>query len=96
MNEKEDLEKRILKQKETAKKVIDNSKSFILLTNEDIVGCASMLDTCNIMFNGLRNMFQEGVIPKYLLDELVNFVKTDDANEYIKNRTMELNKESEE
>ena len=94
--EKEDLEKEIKRQKETAKKAIDNSESFILLTNEDMVGCASMLDTCHIMFNSLRTMFQEGVIPKYLLNDFIGFISADDANEYMKNRTMEINKESEE
>lgn len=90
------LEKRILEQKETAKKVIEDSKSFILLTNEDMVGCASMLDTCHIVFNSLRTMFQEGVLPKYLLNDFIGFISADDANEYIKNRTIEIMEESEE
>ena len=94
--EKEDLEKRILEQKETAKKIIDECESFILLTEEDMVGCASMLDTCQIMFKSLRTMIQEDVIPKCLLDDMFNFVKADDVNKYMEERIKEMNKEMEE
>ena len=94
--EKEDLEKRILKQKETAKKIIDDSESFILLTDEDMIGCASMLDTCQIMYSSLRTMIQEGMFPKRLLDDFYGFVKADDVNKYMEERIKELTKESEE
>lgn len=94
--EKEDLEKRILKQRETAKEIIDGCKSFILLTEEDMVGCASMIDTCQIMYSSLRTMIQEGVIPKYLLDDMFGFIKADDVNKYMEERIKEINKESEE
>lgn len=94
--EKENLEKRILKQKKTAKEIIDGSKSFILLTEEDMVGCASILGTCQIMFNSLRTMIQEDIFPKELLDELYGFIKADDVNKYMEERTKELNKEMEE
>lgn len=36
------------------------------------------------------------MIPKYLLNDFIGFISADDANEYMKNRTMEINKESEE
>lgn len=94
--EKENLEKKILKQKETAKELIDECESFILLTGKDMVGCASMLDTCHIMYSSLRTMIQEGLIPKSLLDDMFDFVKADDVNKYMEERIKEINKEMEE
>lgn len=94
--EKENLEKRILKQKETAKEVIDECESFILMTKEDMVGCASILETCHIMYSSLRTMIQEGVIPKFLLEDMFGFVMADDVDKYMEERIKEMNKESEE
>lgn len=68
----------------------------MLLTEEDMVGCASIIDTCKIMYSSLRTMIQEGIIPKPLLDDMFCFVKADDANKYMEERIKELNKEMEE
>lgn len=92
----ENLEKKILEQKELAKQNIDKCEYFILLTNEDMTGCASMISTCELMVNGFRTMIKENLMPEFLVKEMTELILADDPVKYMKERTEELKKESEE
>ena len=84
---------RILEQKRLAKENIDKSEHFILLTDQDITGCASIVDTCGLLVNGVRVLVDENKFPKFLLDYIFDLIKADDVNEYMDSKIKELESE---
>lgn len=86
---------RVLKQKEIAKENIDKSEYFMLLTDKDITGCASVVQTCEVLVNGIRTLVEDDKFPKFLLDYIFELIKADDVNEYMANKLKELESEEE-
>lgn len=84
---------RVLKQKEIAKENIDKSEYFVLLTDKDITGCASIVQTCEVLVNGIRTLVEGDTFPKFLLDYIFELIKADDVNEYMANKLKELESE---
>ena len=99
MNKKElekELEKGIKKQKERAKKAIDDCNRFIVFTYDDVIGCASAPELCTILSLGLRSLISEGMVPKQIMKSIFDLVLADDPNKHMEETIKELNKESEE
>lgn len=84
---------RVLEQKRIAKENIDNSEHFILFTDKDITGCASIVDTYGLLVNGVRALVEHNNFPKFLLDNMFELLKADDVNEYMANKIKELESE---
>ena len=84
---------RVLQQKIVAKENIDNSEHFILFTDKDITGCASMSYTFGLLVNGIRALVEYNNFPKFLLDHMFELLNADDVNEYMDNKIKELESE---
>ncbi len=91
----EKTEERVLKQKELAKENIDISECFILLTDKDITGCASIVQSMELLVNGVRTLVEQGNIPKYLLEEMLGLIKADDVYKYMEDRRKQIESEEE-
>ena len=81
MNEKE-IKKELKKAKEKAKEVIDNNDNFIVLTQDNAMGCASLPDMCMMLVLGLRNL-KKDVMTKTLMQEVCNLIMADNMYEYL-------------
>lgn len=86
---------RVLQQKIFAKENIDNSEHFILFTDKEITGCTSIVQTFELLVNGIRTLVEHNNFPEFLLDHMVGLIKTDDMNEYMSNKIKELESEEE-
>ena len=86
---------KVLQQKTLAKANIDNCECFMLMTNEETTGCASMVDTFQLLVNGIRALVEHNNFPKFLLDHMFELIKADDVNEYMNNKIKELESEEE-
>lgn len=88
----EDKERK-LQQKIIAKENIDNSECFMLITDKEVTGCASMVDTFELLVNGIRTLVEQNNFPEFLLDHMFELIKADDVNEYMENKIKELESE---
>lgn len=95
MNKKE-LEKVIKRQRENAKKAIDDCNRFIVFTFDDVIGCTTVSELCTILSVGLRNLISEGMVPKQIMKHIFDLVLADDPNKHMEETIKKLNKESEE
>ena len=95
MNKKE-LEKAIKRQRENAKKAIDDCNRFIVFTLNNSIGCANGPELCTILLLGLRSLISEGNITKQIMKSIFDLVLADDPNKHMEEKIKELNKESEE
>lgn len=95
MKEKE-LEKAIKRQRENAKKAIDDCNRFIVFTSNNAIGCVSTPELCTILSLGLRSLISEGDVTKQIMKSIFDLVLADDPNKHIEEKIKELNKESEE
>lgn len=85
----------ILQQKIIAKENIDNSEYFMLITNKMTTGCATMVETFELLVNGIRALVEHNNFPKFLLNHMVELIKADDINECLANKIKELESEEE-
>lgn len=81
MNEKE-IKKELKKAKEKAKELISNNDSFIVLTQDDAVGCSSLPEMCVMLILGLRS-FKRDLMTNTLMQEICNLVMADNMDEYL-------------
>lgn len=86
MNEKE-LKKAKKQNKKFAKRLIDKSDNFILFTDDDSIGSASVGKICEMLILGLRAM-KGDIIEEKLLQEVCDVVMC----ENVKDLEMEKNK----
>lgn len=93
MNEKE-IKKELRKAKEKAKENINNNDSFIVLTQDDAMGCASLPEICMMLVLGLRN-FKRDVMTKTLMQEVCNLIMAEDMDEYLEKEGKKLIEELE-
>lgn len=93
MNEKE-IKKELRKAKEKAKEIINNNDSFIVLTQDDAMGCASLPEICMMLVLGLRN-FKRDVMTKTLMQEVCNLIMAEDMDEYLEKEGKKLIEELE-
>lgn len=93
MNEKE-IKKELRKAKEKAKEIINNNDSFIVLTQDDAMGCASLPEIFMMLVLGLRN-FKRDVMTKTLMQEVCNLIMADDMDEYLEKEGKKLIEELE-
>jgi hypothetical protein len=82
MNEKE-LKNQKKQNKKFAKRLIDKSDNFILFTEDDSIGGASVGKICEMLILGLRAMKGE-VITKTLMQEICDVVMADNIEDYLK------------
>lgn len=81
MNEKE-IKKELKNAKEKAKEIINNNDSFIVLTQDNAMGCACLPELCMMLVLGLRN-FKRDIMTKTLMQEVCNLIMADDMDEYL-------------
>ena len=81
MNEKE-TKKELKRAKEKAKEFIKNSDSFIVLTQDDAMGCSSLPELCMMLISGLRN-FKRDVMGNKLMQEVCNLIMCDNIDKYL-------------
>lgn len=77
MNEKE-----LKKAKKNAKELIKNNDNFIVLTQDDIIGCSSLSEIWLMLVVGLRNIKRD-LMTKTLMQEMCNLVMCDNMDEYL-------------
>lgn len=82
MDEKE-LKKQQKQNKKLAKRLIDKSDNFILFTEDDSIGSASVGKICEMLILGLRSMKGE-VITNTLMQEICDVVMADNIKDYLK------------
>lgn len=93
MKEKE-IKKELKKAKEKAKEIINNTNSFIVLTQDDAMGCSSLPEMCMMLVLGLRN-FKRDLMTKTLMQEVCNLIMADDMDEYLEKEGKKLIEELE-
>ena len=93
MNEKE-IKKELKKAKEKSKELIDNNDSFIVLTQDDAMGCSSLAEICLMLILGLRN-FKRDLMTNTIMQEVCNLIMADDIDEYIEKEGKKLIEELE-
>lgn len=81
MKEKE-IKKELKKAKEKAKELVSNSDSFIVLTQDDAMGCSSLPELCMMLVLGLRN-FKRDVMGNTLMQEVCNLIMCDNMDKYL-------------
>lgn len=79
MNEKE-LKKVKKQNKKFAKRLIDKCDNFILFTEDDSIGSASVGKICEMLMLGLRAM-KGDIIEEKILQEVFDVVMCDDVKE---------------
>lgn len=92
--DKKELEKELKKAKEKAKEIINNNDSFIVLTQDDAMGCSSLPEMCMILTLGLRN-FKRDIMGNKLMQEVCNLIMCDDMDKYLDTNGKEITKELE-
>lgn len=93
MNEKE-IKKELKKAKEKAKEIINDNDSFIVITQNDAMGCSSLPELCMILVLGLRN-FKKDVMGNTLMQEVCNLIMCDDMDKYLETNGKKLIEELE-
>ena len=93
MKEKE-IKKELKKSKEKAKEIINNTNSFIVLTQDDAMSCSSLPEMCMMLVLGLRN-FKRDLMTKTLMQEVCNLIMADDMDEYLEKEGKKLIEELE-
>lgn len=82
MNEKE-TKKELKQQKKLAKRLIDKSDNFMLFTEDDSIGSASVGKICEMLILGLRAM-KGDIIEEKLLQEVCDVIMADDIKDCLK------------
>lgn len=81
MNKKE-LNEKLLEAKEKAKEIINDNDSFIVLTQDNAMGCSSLPEMCMMLVLGLRN-FKRDVMGDKLMQDVCNLIMADDMDKYL-------------
>jgi hypothetical protein len=89
MNKKE-----LKKAKKNAKELIKNNDNFIVLTQDDIIGCSSLSEIWLMLVVGLRNIKRD-LMTKTLMQEMCNLVMCDNMDEYLEKNGKKITEELE-